>query len=128
MLPARRQPWAHVMKQSPFLSLFKTELCVCGLFSFHRNNVGQGGVPVCRGSGAGSGLRAARAASHGSHHHRLPGRVCPQDLGDMAEEERGLGKKCCLSELVSVCPHQKISQFMKALCFHLCSFMQKKAV
>lgn len=105
------------------------------LCSFHRHNVGQGGVSLCRGSWAGSGLRAARAASHGSHHRRLPGRVCPQDLGDVAEKERRLGKKCCLIRLVSVCPDQKIpvneseSALPEALCRkRLCEILFHSAV
>lgn len=99
-----------------------------GLFPSHRHHVGQGGVSLCRGSWAGSGLRAARAASHGSHHRGLPRRVCPQDLGDMAEKERRLGKKCCLIGLVSACPDQKISQLMKVRVCSLQIYAEKDCV
>lgn len=83
------------------------------LSSFHRHNMGQGGVSLCCGSRAGSGLCATCTASHGSHHRRLPGRVCPQDLGDMAEKERRLGKRCCLIKLASTHAEQKIARLMK---------------
>lgn len=92
-------------------------MCVCvnlnDFSSFHRHNVGQSGVSLCCGSWAGSGLRAACAASHGTHHSRLPGGVCPQDLGDMAEKERRLGKRYYLIKLASTYADQKISQLMK---------------
>lgn len=88
-------------------------MCSCvklnDLSSFPRHNVGQGGVSLCSGSGAGSGLRAARTASHGAHHRRLPGRVRPQDLGDMAEKARRLGKRGCMV-FASTHAHQKIPQ------------------
>lgn len=74
--------------------------------------MGQGGVSLCRGSGAGSGLRAARTASHGPHHRGLPGRVCPQDLGDVAEEARRLGKRCWLVWLASPQADQETAQLM----------------
>ena len=97
-----------------------------GLFPSARHNVGQGGVSVRRGSRAGRGLRAARAASHGSHHRRLPGRVRQEDLGDVAEKERRLGKKCCLIELVSVCPDQEISQLMRVRVCSVPLYAKKK--
>jgi len=75
--------------------------------------MGQGGVPLCCGSWAGGRLRAACPASHGSHHRRLPGRVCPQDLGDVAEKERRLGKTYYLIKLVSTPADQKITWLMK---------------
>lgn len=81
--------------------------------SFLRHNVGQGGVSLRRGSWAGSGLRAACTASHGSHHRRLPGRVCPQDLGDVAEEERRMGKRCYLIKLASTHSDQEILWLMR---------------
>lgn len=71
--------------------------------------MGQGGVSLCGGGGAGGGLRAARTASHGAHHRRLPGRVRPQDLGDMAEKARRLGKRGCMV-FASTHAHQKIPQ------------------
>lgn len=93
-------------------------MCAClnlnDVSSFHRHNLGQGGVSLCCGSWAVSGLCAACTASHGSHYRRLPGRVCPQDLGDMAEKERRLGKRCCLTKLAPTHADQKISQLMKA--------------
>ena len=93
-------------------------MCACvnlsDLSSFRRHNVGQGGVSLCCGSWAGGGLCAACTASHGSHHRRLPGRVCPQDLGDMAEKERRLGKRCYVIKLASTHADEKISLLMKA--------------
>lgn len=71
--------------------------------------MGQGGVSLCGGGRAGGGLRAARTASHGAHHRRLPGRVRPQDLGDMAEKARRLGKRGCMV-FASTHAHQKIPQ------------------
>lgn len=92
-------------------------MCACvnlnDLSSFHRHNVGQGGVSLCCGSWTGSGLCAACTASHGSHHRRLPGRVCPQDLGDVAEKERRLGKRCCLIKPASTHAEKKIPHLMK---------------
>lgn len=89
------------------------EVCACvklnDLSSFPRHNVGQGGVSLRSGGGAGGGLRAARTASHGAHHRRLPGRVCPQDLGDLAEKARRLGKRGCMV-FASTHAHQKIPQ------------------
>lgn len=77
--------------------------------------MGQGGVSLRCGSGAGGGLRAARTASHGSHHRRLPGRVCPQELGDLAEKERRLGKGCSLIKLASTRADQKLDERVPSL-------------
>lgn len=95
------------------------------LSSFHRYNMGQGGVSLCSGSWSGSGLCAARTASHGSHHRRLPGRVCPQDLGDMAKKERRLGKRCCLIKLASTHAVQKITPLMKVRALALQLYAEK---
>lgn len=110
--------WACVMKESHFLLIIQDwAMCACvnlnDLSSFHRHHMGQGGVSLRCGSWAGSGLCAACTASHGSHHCRLPGRVCPQDLGDMAEKERRLGKRCYLIKFASTYADQKISWLMR---------------
>ncbi|XP_060049605.1 bcl-2-related ovarian killer protein isoform X2 [Erinaceus europaeus] len=52
------------------------------------HHMGQGGVPVRGGRRAGRGLRAAGPARHGARPRRLPGRVCAQDPGLLAEAAR----------------------------------------
>ncbi|XP_077009501.1 bcl-2-related ovarian killer protein isoform X1 [Tamandua tetradactyla] len=51
-----------------------------------RHHVGQGGVPVCCGCGAGRGLCTALAARHGARAGGLPGGVRAQDPGQLAAE------------------------------------------
>ena len=69
-----------------------------------RCDVGEGGVSVCCSGGAGSGLRASRPPCHGAHHRGLHGRVCPQELGDLAQEERGLG---ATTGTITTCLHNQ---------------------
>ncbi|XP_045431257.1 bcl-2-related ovarian killer protein isoform X5 [Pipistrellus kuhlii] len=58
-----------------------------------RHHVGQGGVPVLGGRGAGCGLCAAGPARHGSCSRRLPRGVCAQDPGNLAAEARWMALK-----------------------------------
>lgn len=60
--------------------------------SLLRYNVGEGGIPVCGSWCPGGGLREAWSPSHGPHHRRLHGGVCPQEPGFLVEEERRMGK------------------------------------
>lgn len=54
--------------------------------------MGEGGIPVCGSWCPGGGLREAWSPSHGPHHRRLHGGVCPQEPGFLVEEERRMGK------------------------------------
>ncbi|XP_023599157.1 bcl-2-related ovarian killer protein [Myotis lucifugus] len=63
-----------------------------------RHHVGQGGVPVLGGCGAGCGLCAAGPARRGSCSRRLPRGVCAQDPGNLAAEARWMALKTrCLA-------------------------------
>lgn len=57
-----------------------------------RHHVGQGGIAVCSGCGAGRGLCAAGPACHGPCVGRLPGGVCPEDPGHLAAETWRMGE------------------------------------
>lgn len=57
-----------------------------------RHHVGQGGVPVLSGCGAGRRLCAAGPARHGPRYRRLPRGVCAQDPGALAAEARRMGE------------------------------------
>lgn len=54
--------------------------------------MGQGGVPVLGGRGAGRRLCAAGPARHGPRSRRLPWGVCAQDPGTLAAKARWMGE------------------------------------
>ncbi|XP_026346620.2 bcl-2-related ovarian killer protein isoform X1 [Ursus maritimus] len=79
------------------VDLHRPHLPTCDLMSRPRtcalHHMGQGGVPVLGGRGAGRRLCAAGPARHGPRSRRLPWGVCAQDPGTLAAKARWMDRR-----------------------------------
>lgn len=58
-----------------------------------RNNLGEGGGPLCCSWWISHRLCEAGTACHGAHNRRLLGRVRPENAGDVVKETGWMGKR-----------------------------------